>query len=185
MGDQVTIDTGEITTSPGLISQNYAVHEKSPARSYTRQKIGFIARLWPLIQAYGAALVVSYAVVPSIALILTVIFYLIASNVPGWQLVAWGFIVTGIVWLVLSFPLSALTSARAANPYNYGLIENRLSRLETRLYVLQTTTSEDQLKPYQRVALEEAYDNLTKLHDLMYSSTSRLPWVLAMGYVNA
>jgi hypothetical protein len=185
MGDQITIHTGEITTSPGLMSQNHADREKSPAKPATRRKKGFFARLWPLMQAYGAALVASYAIVPSITTIFTVVFYLVASNVPGWQLVAWGFIVTGIVWLALSIPLSALTSARAANPHNYGLIESRLSQLETRLYVLQTTTSEDQLKQYQRAALEEAYDNLAKLHDLMYSSTSRLPWVLAMGYVNA
>ena len=91
----------------------------------------------------------------------------------------------GILWLVLSIPLAALTSAKAVNPYNYGLIENRLSRLESRLYTLQTTISEDQLKPYQQVALDEAYDNLTKLHNLMYRSTSRLPWVLAMGYIDA
>ena len=142
-------------------------------------------RLGPLMQAYGAALVAGYAVVPGIATVFTVIFFLATSNVPGWQIVLWGFIVTGVLWLVLSVPLSALTSARAANPHNYGLLENRLSRLETRLFVLQSTTSEDQLKQYQRVALEEAYDNLTKLQALIYSSTSRLPWVLAMGYVNA
>src|SRR3989454_11226353 len=174
MEDQLTIDTGEITTSPGLIPQHYADREKFPAKPATRRKNGFFARLWPLMQANGAALVESYATVPSIATIFTVVFYLVASNVPGWQLVTWGFIVTGIVWLALSIPLSALTSARAANPHNYGLIENRLSRLETRLYVLQTTTPEDQLKQYQRVALEEAYDNLSKLQDLMYNSTSRL-----------
>ena len=185
MGDQITIHTGEITTSPGLISQNYADREKSPAKPATRRKNGFFAHLWPLMQAYGAALVASYAIVPSIATIFTVVFYLVAPNVPGWQLVAWGIIVTGIIWLALSIPLSALTSARAANPHNYGLIDNRLSRLETRLYVLQTTTPEDQLKQYQRVALEEAYDNLSKLQDLMYNSTSRLPWVLAWGYINA
>ena len=107
------------------------------------------------------------------------------STAPGWQSAAWGCLITGILWLVLSIPLTALTSAKTVNPYNYGLIENRLSRLESRLYTLQTTTPEDQLKPYQRVALEEAYDNLSKLHDLMYRSTSRLPWVLAMGYINA
>ncbi len=185
MEDQLTIDTGEITTSPGLISQNYTDREKSLAKPATRRKKGFLARLWPLIQAYGASLAAGYAIVPSIATIFTVVFYLVVSNVPGWQLVAWGCIVTGIVWLALSIPLSALTSARAANPHNYGLIENRLSRLETRLYVLQTTTPEDQLKQYQRVALEEAYDNLSKLQDLMYNSSSRLLWVLAWGYINA
>jgi len=136
MEDQFTIDTGEITTSPGLISQNHADREKFPVKPATGQKKSFFARLWPLMQAYGAALVMSYALVPYIATIFTVVFYLVASNVPGWQLVAWGFFVTGIVWLALSIPLSALTSARAANPHNYGLIENRLSRLETRLYVL-------------------------------------------------
>src|SRR6266581_3388738 len=154
MEDQLTIDTGEITTSPGLISQNYADREKSLAKPATRRKKGFLARLWPLIQAYGASLAAGYAIVPSIATIFTVVFYLAASNIPGWQLVIWGFIVTGIVWLALSIPLSALTSARAANPHNYGLIENRLSRLETRFFVIQNTTSEKHLKQYQQVALE-------------------------------
>jgi hypothetical protein len=185
MEDQIALVTEEVTTSPGLIQQNANDHGKSHAESAPRRKNGFFARLWPRMQAYGAALVASYAIVPSIATIFTVVFYLVASNVPGWQLVAWGFIVTGIVWLALSIPLSALTSAGAANPLNYGLIENRLSRLETRFFVIQNTTTEKQLKQYQQVALEEAYDNLSKLHHLIYRSTSRLPWVLAMGYVNA
>lgn len=185
MGDQLTIDTGEITTSPGLIPQNYASHEKSPAKPATRRKNGFFARLWPLMQAYGASLLASFAIVPIVATFITVALFIVMSTAPGWQSAAWGCLITGILWLVLSIPLAALTSAKAVNPYNYGLIENRLSRLESRLYTLQTTTPEDQLKPYQRVALEEAYDNLSKLHDLMYRSTSRLPWVLAMGYINA
>jgi hypothetical protein len=185
MGDPFTIDTDERTTSPGLVSQNSADPVKSTAKPATRRKKGFFARVWPFFQAYGAALMASYAIVPSLATVFTVVFYLVASNLPGWQLVAWGFIVTGIIWLALSIPLSALTSARAANPHNYGLIESRLSRLQTRFFVLQNTTSEDKLKQYQRIALEEAYDNLNKLHHLMYNATSRLPWVIAMGYVNA
>ncbi len=184
MEDQIALVTEEVTTSPGLIQQNATDRGKSHAEPAPRRKNGFFTRLWPYMQAYGAALVASYAIVPSIATILTIVFYL-ASNVPGWQLVVWGFTVTGLVWLALSIPLSALTSARAANPNNYGLIESRLSRLETRFFVLQNTTSEKHLKQYQQVALEEAYDNLSKLHHLMYRSTSRLPWVLAMGYVNA
>jgi hypothetical protein len=185
MDDQLTLDTDEIMTSPGRITQNAPERNKPSAKSSTRRRNNFSARLRPLLQAYGAALVASYAIVPSIAAIFTVIFVLATSNVPGWQLVLWGFIAAGVVWFVSSVPLSGLTSARAANPHNYGLIESRLSRLETRLFVLQSTTSEDQLKQYQRVALEEAYENLTKLQELIYSSTSRLPWVLAMGYVNA
>jgi hypothetical protein len=185
MGDQLTIDTGEITTSPGLIPQNYADREKSPAKPATRRKNGFFTRLWPLMQAYGASLLASFAIVPIVAVFLTVALFIVMSTAPGWQSAAWGCLITCILWLVLSIPLTALTSAKTVNPYNYGLIENRLSRLESRLYTLQTTTPEDQLKPYQRVALEEAYDNLSKLHDLMYRSTSRLPWVLAMGYINA
>ena len=88
MEDQLTIDTGEITTSPGLISQNYTDREKSLAKPATRRKNGFFASLWPLMQAYGASLAAGYAIVPSIATIFTVVFYLVASNVPGWQLVA-------------------------------------------------------------------------------------------------
>jgi hypothetical protein len=185
MDDQLTIDTGKITTPPVILPQNNTDREISPAKPATRRKKGFFARVWPFFQAYGAALMASYAIVPSLATIITVLFYLIASNVPGWQLVVLGFTVSGIIWLAFSIPLSALTSARAANPYNYGLIENRLSRLQTRFFVLQNTTSEDKLQQYQRVALEEAYDNLNKLHHLMYNATSRLPWVLAMGYINA
>src|SRR5271157_931600 len=176
MGDQLTIDTGEITTSPGLMPQNYTDREKFPFKPATRRKNGFFARMRPLMQAYGATLVGTYAIVPTVTAAFTVIFYIIASNVSGWQPVLWGCIVTGIAWLVLSILLIPLSSGKTVNPHNYGLLENRLSRLETRLYMIQTTTPEDQLKPYQRVALEEAYDNLSKLHDLMYSSTSRLPW---------
>ncbi len=83
MEDQLTIDTGEITTSPGLMPQHYADRERVPAKPVARRKKGFFARLWPPMQAYGAALVASYAIVPSIATIFTVVFYLVASNVPG------------------------------------------------------------------------------------------------------
>jgi hypothetical protein len=184
MDDQLTIDTGEITTSPGLIAQNSTDYSKSSARAAARRKTGFFARLWPLMQAYGASLVSSYAIFPTVATIFTVVFYLAMSGVSGWQIVAWGVIVTVIAWLAISILLTPFTSARASNPQNCGLIESRLSRLETRLYVLQTTTSEDQLKQYQRVALEEAYDNLSKLQELMYSSTSRLPWVVSFPHAS-
>ncbi|MGZ6368903.1 MAG: hypothetical protein ACXWPS_23465, partial [Ktedonobacteraceae bacterium] len=185
MGEQITIRTDEKTTSPGLIAQNSTDREKSHARSITRRKNSFFVRLWPYMQAYGASLLASFAIVPIVAAFFTVALFIIMPAAPGWQSAAWGCLITAVLWLVLSIPLAALTSAKAVNPYNYGLIENRLSRLESRLYTLQTTTSEDQLKPYQQVALDEAYDNLTKLHNLMYRSTSRLPWVLAMGYIDA
>src|SRR5947209_16754845 len=121
MDDQLTLDTDEITTSPGLITQNSTDRNKSTIRTAARRKQGFFVRLGPLMQAYGAALVASYAIVPSIATIFTVILFLAISNVPGWQLVLWGFLATGVVWLlVLSVPLSPLTSGRAANPHNYG-----------------------------------------------------------------
>ncbi|MGZ3626980.1 MAG: hypothetical protein ACXVDN_04825 [Ktedonobacteraceae bacterium] len=185
MGEQITIRTDEKTTSPGLIAQNSTDREKSHARSITRRKNSFFVRLWPYMQAYGASLLASFAIVPIVAAFFTVALFIIMPAAPGWQSAAWGCLITAVLWLVLSIPLAALTSAKAVNPYNYGLIENRLSRLESRLYTLQTTISEDQLKPYQQVALDEAYDNLTKLHNLMYRSTSRLPWVLAMGYIDA
>ena len=185
MGDPITVHTDEITTSPGLLAQNSTDREKSRARPVIRHKNSFFARLWPHLQAYGASLLASFAIVPIVAAFFTVALFIVMSNAPGWQSAVWGCLITGILWLVLSIPLAALTSAKAVNPYNYGLIENRLSRLESRLYTLQTTTPEDRLKPYQRVALEEAYDNLSKLHDLIYRSTSRLPWVLAMGYIDA
>jgi len=185
MSDQITVHTDEITTSPGLIAQNSTDREKSRARPDTRRKSSFFVRLWPHMQAYGASLLVSFAIVPIVAAFFTVALFIVMPAAPGWQSAAWGCLITAVLWLVLSIPLAALTSAKAVNPYNYGLIENRLSRLESRLYTLQTTTPEDQLKPYQRVALEEAYDNLSKLHDLIYRSTSRLPWVLAMGYIDA
>ncbi len=185
MGEQITVHIDEKTTSPGLIAQNSTDHEKSRARPVTRRKNSFFVRLWPHMQAYGASLLASFAILPIVAAFFTVALFIVMPAAPGWQSAAWGCLITAVLWLVLSIPLAALTSAKAVNPYNYGLIENRLSRLESRLYTLQTTTPEDQLKPYQRVALEEAYDNLSKLHDLIYRSTSRLPWVLAMGYIDA
>ena len=75
MSDQITVHTDEITTSPGLIAQNSTDREKSRARPATRRNNSFFARLWPHVQAYGAALVESYAIVPSIATIFTAIFY--------------------------------------------------------------------------------------------------------------
>jgi hypothetical protein len=43
MDDQLTIDTGEISTSPGiaLTSQNHTEREKSPAKPVAKQQKGF------------------------------------------------------------------------------------------------------------------------------------------------
>jgi hypothetical protein len=58
-----------------------------------------------------------------------------------------------------------------------------LSQLETRLQVIQATRKKMAL--YQLIALEEAIANFQELDAMLYESTARLPWVLALGYVVA
>ncbi len=162
--------------------QTLAPDEEREQRRQLATKAGVAARIGRYFQAYGAALIAGFAIVPIIAAIITVGFYLTTAS---WYAPAWGTAVTCIGWLLICIPLASLTSAQAVNPHSYGLLENQLSRLKSRLNMLQNTIPEEKLRPYQRVALEEAYDNLTRLQHLVYSSTDRLPWVLAMAYINA
>ena len=108
------------------------------------------------------------------------------SNVPGAYIVIWGMLVTLAAWLLISIPMSFLTSRDRVNARSYGLLISRLSQLETRLNVIQNRNPDlDKLEEYQEVALEEAYNNFQELDIMLYESTSRLPWVLGLGYVVA
>ena len=194
MEHQVTVDIGEITTSPGnvQIPQHLADFEESSAlSSFTvgkqskTQKDPF-PHDWPRMRAYGAALAGGFAVVPSVAAAITVAIFLAELNVPGAYIVLWGMLVTVAAWLLISIPMSLLTSRDRVNARSYGLLISRLSQLETRLNVIQNRNPDlDKLEEYQEVALEEAYNNFQELDTMLYESTSRLPWVLGLGYVVA
>ena len=86
---------------------------------------------------------------------------------------------------MISAFLAPFTSAKSVNAYSYEQLENRLSQLEANLFVIQTTTSEMLLKPYQRHMLETLYDSLSALHRFVYTSTERLHWVRLTGYITA
>lgn len=194
MEHQVTVDTGQINTSPVNVQMplHQADFEPSSAMSTFNvskqsktQKEPF-PRDWPRMRAYGAALVGGFAVVPTVAAALTVAIFLAESNVPGAYIVIWGMLATLAVWLLISIPMSLLTSRDRVNARSFGLLISRLNQLETRLNVIQNRNPDlDKLEEYQEVALEEAYNNFQELDTMVYESTSRLPWVLGLGYVVA
>lgn len=134
-------------------------------------------------RAYGAALVGGFAIMPIIALALTIAFYLVSPGAQGWISVLGGLGVTCAVWLLLALPMRHLTARDRVNSHSYGMLISRLSQLETRLQVIQATKKT--FAHYQLIALEEAYGNLQELDAMLYESTSRLPWVLGLGYVVA
>ena len=194
MEHQVTINTGEIITSPGIVQtpQHQADLEESSVLSTFNvgkqsktQKESF-PHDWPRMRAYGAALVGGFAVVPSVAAAITVAIFLAELNVPGAYIVISGILATLAAWLLISIPMSLLTSRDRVNARSYGLLISRLSQLETRLNVIQNRNpGPDKFEEYQEVALEEAYNNFQELDTMLYESTTRLPWVLGLGYVVA
>jgi len=194
MEHQVTVDTGEINTSPVNVEMppHQADFEESSvistfnvSKQSKTQKEPF-PRDWPRMRAYGAALVGGFAVVPSVAAAITVAIFLAVSGVPSWSIVLLGMLVTFAAWLLISIPMSFLTSRDRVNARSYGLLISRLGQLETRLNVIQNRNPDpDKLEEYQEVALEEAYNNFQELDTMLYESTTRLPWVLGLGYVNA
>ncbi len=135
------------------------------------------------LRAFGAALAGGFTVLPVFALSVTIAFYLIFSNLPNWVPVALSMIVTCALWLILSWPMSFLTSRDKVNTRSYGLLVSRLSQLETRLLAIQAARKNFSL--YQIIALEEAYTNFQELDAMLYDSTARLPWVLGLGYAVA
>src|SRR5260221_3432038 len=194
MEHQVTVDTGEINTShvnvqiplhQADLEESSVISTFSVSNQSKTQKEPF-PRDWPRMRAYGAALVGGFAVVPSVAAAITVAIFLAESNVPGAYIVIWGMLVTLVAWLLISIPMSFLTSRDRVNARSYGLLISRLSQLETRLNVIQNRNPDlDKLEEYREVALEEAYTNFQELDTMLYESTSRLPWVLGLGYVVA
>src|SRR5258707_4568357 len=194
MEHQVTVDTGEINTSPvnvqmplhqADLEESSVISTFSVSNQSKTQKEPF-PRDWPRMRAYGAAVVGGFAVVPSVAAAITVAIFLAELNVPGAYIVIWGMLVTLAAWLLISIPMSFLTSRDRVNARSYGLLISRLSQLETRLNVIQNRNPDpDKLEEYQEVALEEAYNNFQELDTMLYESTSRLPWVLGLGYVVA
>jgi hypothetical protein len=137
----------------------------------------------PRLRAYGAALAGGFAIVPIFLLAFTVAAYLVISGMPSWVPVLAGLVVTLLLWLLISIAMIPLTAHDKANTLSYGMLVSRLSQLETRLQVIQASGKKFSL--YQRIALEEAYDNFQELDALLYESTARLPWVLGVGYVVA
>lgn len=137
----------------------------------------------PGLRAYGAALAGGFAIVPIFLLAFTVAIYLVMSGVPNWVPVLAGLVVTFLLWLLISTAMIPLAARDKANSRSYGMLVSRLSQLETRLQIIQA--SHQKFSLYQRIALEEAYGNFQELDAMLYDSTSRLPWVLGIGYVVA
>ncbi len=199
MADQLTQDTGEVTTSPGALhslgsqaSNNHTNSEELEHLEALYQKEqqgrGRMQEMYPRdrhrLRAYGATLAGGFTILPLVALVLTVTFYLAVSNIPSWVSLVVGLLTTLVAWLIIALPLQFMTSRDKVNTRSYGLLASRLSLLESRLYILQTTPHKP-FELYQLIALEEAYNNFLFVDAMLYESTSRLPWVLGIGYTVA
>ena len=197
MEDQfVFIDTGDVATTPPapttapipVQAGNGARHEDQADEDHNKVLEALLKkelkrmfpRDKPRLRAFGAALAGGFTLLPIFALSLTISFYLVFSALPNWVPVVLGMSVTCLLWLLFCWPLSFLTSRDKVNTRSYGLLVSRLSQLETRLLAIQATQKKFSLS--QIIALEEAYTNFQELDALLYDSTARLPWVLALGY---
>jgi hypothetical protein len=170
-------------TQPGVKDQTEDEHDKVLQALLGKELRHMFPRNRAGLRAYGAALAGGFTLLPVFALSLTIAFYLIFSSAENWVPITLGMVVTCLLWLLLAWPLSFLTSRDKVNTRSYGLLVSRLSQLETRLLAIEAT--KPKLSLYQIIALEEAYTNFQELDAMLYDSTARLPWVLGLGYVVA
>lgn len=207
MDDQHPISTQEPTTSPGLalkqpgqtdseelviVSTQFSrlhtsMDEEEPAPAppplpTSRNPRG---RTRTALHAYGAALMVGLAVVPIVITALTVVFYLALSGVPSWLPLLLGAASATLLWWLISIPLSFLTAPEIFNIRSYGLLSTRLDQLNSRLHVIQDMTYGTNMPMRQQTALDEAFENCAQLQNMLYLPSSRIGWVLGLGYVNA
>lgn len=95
------------------------------------------------ITAYGASLVMTGVMVPFVASVMMVVFYLGLPNtfiaLPGvdpssrWYAIVVSTLVTGGLWLVGALARTPFVTARSANPHSYGLLRSRLCQLKANL----------------------------------------------------
>lgn len=207
MDDQHPISTQEPTTSPGLalkqpgqtdseelliVSTQFSrlqtsMDEEEPAPAPPPPPASRNPRggTRTALHAYGAALMVGLAVVPIVITALTVVFYLALSDVPSWLPLLLGAASATLLWWLVSIPLSFLTAPEIFNIRSYGLLSTRLDQLNSRLHVIQDITYGSKMSMRQQIALDEAFENCAQLQNMLYLPTSRIGWVLGLGYVNA
>jgi len=196
MEKQVFIEMVEKTTAPGLTAivqkdtgNAGGIDPINQAPTDVRQQLqgGGQPQRQPIqfFRGYGAALVMSLPVLPIFVSVVTIAIYLSNPSASGWFSVLFGAVFTYIAWMVISLFLVPLTSPASANAHSYGLLLARWEQLITRLNIIESTTSEQDLQPYQQVALGEAFDKFDELNHDINGSQRRLPWVIGAGYVNA
>jgi len=195
MEEQVFIETIEKDTAPGLSAveadQNdtdaVGAINQVPADVTPTPQVGGRPQGWflHLLGGYGAALVMGLPMLPIVVSAVTIGIYLSNPSASGWFSVLYGAIFTYLAWMVISVLIVPLTSPSSANAHSYGLLTARWEQLITRLNVIQNTTPEQNLQPYQKVALREAFDKFDELNDDINASQRRLPWVMGAGYSNA
>ncbi len=145
-------------------------------------------------RAYGASLAGSIWVVPIGTSAVTLGLYLspplpiFAQPTPNWYPVVFGALLACVVYLIVALFLCNFTTAEGSNLGSYDLLTSRLCQLKARLSVIDSPDLDSKPKKfaeYQRVALQEAKDNLADLNSYLDRYPAGLQWVLGLGYVNA
>jgi hypothetical protein len=162
--------------------------------STSKPKRSFFDFIKLCFRAYGASLAGSIWVVPIGTSAVTLGLYLssplpiFAQPAPNWYPVVFGALFSCVVYLIVALFLCYFTTAEGSNQGSYDLLTSRLCQLKARLSIIDSPDAEGKPKKfaeYQRVALQEAKDNLVDLNSYFYRYPAGLQWVLGLGYVNA
>lgn len=189
--EESTSLNADVTNAPTSkdFAQDREATTKGPVLGEPKRRFTESIAVWA--RAYGAALVASLVVIPTIASVVTLGLYfsppllLIAQPALDWYPVVFGALFTLIVWCIGAVFGSYFTTVAGANARSYGLLISRLSQLEARLSVVDSLDWSEKLADYQRIALREAHVNLADLKSYLSRYPAGLQWVLGIGYVNA
>ena len=168
-----------------------------------------IASLWAYFGKYGASLLGIGVIIPVIAALITLIFYLSFNLLSpfsfltilegGWRALLFGVFFAGVIWVVLPTLYSSFVFPQKANARSYRALKGRLHELESRLGINEfsgkqkkSLTLEERKRavrfdPDERLfalsALDEAYGSYTRVSEEIEEPHPDLRWMLGTGYI--
>src|SRR5713226_1821642 len=165
--------------------------------------------LWIAAKAYSTSLLIVGVMIPVVASFIAVGLYLTLPNSPlppflglqsssQWYTLVYSSFLTGILWLLAAFPYCYLSTAQAANPRNYGLLNCRLRQLKASLGLKDWADGAyeeintvkmviehagfDENNKHQWEVVKEAYACCIDISRKLYTCSVGLPWIIGTGY---
>ncbi len=163
-------------------------------------------------KAYGAALLVTGVLMPFIASVATIAVYVapqismvqqvfpfLPSQESDWYAPVYGVLLTGVIWLFVALCSSFAATAGGANMSSYAQMREHWLQLKSRLGLhedeqgnltqmdtdkLQKDVGLELSKPFQKLALLEAYALCRGISRNLCSTDTGLRWVLGNGYTS-